>query len=104
MILLKYSSDRIIGTALNGVFLYAGVTHENYDAYYPKSWTGHSDPAGYSFDVCLGTFETEGTYRYHMFSPCILSETLKDVSALCLGSSYPGCAEDRGLHSISLLT
>ncbi len=77
----KLTSEYVVGTALNGVFLYTGATHLKYDAYYPKAWDGHSSPTGYTFDVCLGTFETESTYRYHMFSPCILSATLKEVSA-----------------------
>ncbi len=39
-----------------------------------------------------------------MFSPCILSTTLKDVSALCSSNNYRQCKSDPRKHSVSLIT
>ncbi len=94
------NSDQIVGIALNGVFLFAGATYYKYDAYFPKLLDPNLN-VRYTFDVCLGTYESFRTYRYHMFSPCILSPTLKDISALC--SSNNNCNSDIKKHSVSLL-
>ncbi len=52
------NSDEIVGIALNGVFLFAATTELKYDAFFPKSSDPNVTPVGYTFDVCLGTFET----------------------------------------------
>ncbi len=102
--LRKFESDFIVGTALNGVFLFAASTVSRYDVYFPKAWGTRRSPAGYSqIDVCLGTYEVEQTYRYHMYSPCILSDTLKDVSSLCSSANYPTCQSDPRKHSIAYM-
>src|SRR5450830_1333808 len=65
------NSDNVVGVALNGVFLFAGLSEKGYDAFYPKSYGKKTDPAGVSVDICLGASQSYNTYRYYMFSPCL---------------------------------
>ncbi len=105
--LAKLTSSHIVGIALNGVFLYGGATELKYDAFFPKAWGTNQSPdepeSKYAFDVCLGTYQTERTYRYHMFSPCILSTTLKTVVASCDSVNYEECTSDPRKYSVSLM-
>lgn len=97
------NSDQIVGIAINGVFLFAGTSQLGYDAFYPKAWGQKKNPVALTFDVCLGTAQTFNTYRYHMFSPCIYTNALKDVSALCSSDDYPLCGSDPRQHAISYI-
>lgn len=38
------NSDNVVGVALNGVFLFAGLNENGYDAFYPKSYGNKNNP------------------------------------------------------------
>jgi hypothetical protein len=82
----------VVGIALNGVFIYAGVTHLGFDPFYPKPYGTKTNAAGYSFDVCLGTQVTNRQYRYHSYSPCVFAISLRNTAMLC--SDSPACSKN----------
>jgi hypothetical protein len=74
----------VVGVALNGVFLFAGLSEKGYDAFYPKPYGNKIDPRGVAVDICLGSSQSYNTYRYYMFSPCLYkNQDLKGVAKLC---------------------
>lgn len=88
--------DSIIGIALNGVFLFTPMSEFGYDAFYPVKYGNKLNPTPVNADICLGSVY-QSTYKYHMFSPCILPSNLKSVSAPCDSA----CKKDIAKHSIS---
>lgn len=77
------SSDAIVGVAINGVLLFAGVSSYGYDAFFPKAYGNMKNPQAVSVDICLGSAYTYNTYRYHMFSPCIYDISAKSTAMPC---------------------
>ena len=54
---IKYSGviDDIVGFAFNGVPFFSGTSELNYDAFFPKSYTGYASPLKVTTDICLGS-------------------------------------------------
>ena len=66
------NTDGIVGIALNGVPIYSGTSELGFDAFFPKSYSGRfSTPKRVETDLCLGSAEYGGYYKYYGFSPCI---------------------------------
>ena len=65
------NTDGIVGIALNGVPIYAGTSELSYDAFFPKSYGKFTNPKRIETDICLGSAEYGGYYKYYGFSPCI---------------------------------
>jgi hypothetical protein len=90
------SPDSIVGFALNGVFIFTPASEFGYDAFYPVKYGNKQNPTAVTADICLGSVY-QSTYKYHMFSPCILPNALKQVSSPCDET----CKKDIAKHSIS---
>ena len=76
-------SSPIVGTALNGVFFFGGTSHYGYDVFSPRAYGLRQYPQRIKVDICLGTADHYGVYRYHSFSPCIYMVDEREVSADC---------------------
>ncbi|CDW82983.1 UNKNOWN [Stylonychia lemnae] len=77
------SSDKIVGIALNGVFIFSAISIYGYDAFYPTSFGTRNSPKGVTADLCLGTSEGYRTYAYHMYSPCIYETSQRQKADYC---------------------
>ena len=96
------NTDRIVGVALNGVFLFGGTSELGYDAFYPASFgEGSSSPSGIDPDLCLGSSAYSTAYHYYMFSPCILESKIKYLASAC--STNQKCNTDKPAYITSFL-
>ncbi|CDW74997.1 UNKNOWN [Stylonychia lemnae] len=86
------SSNSIVGVARNGVFIFSGLTFDDYDAFFPASYGAKNLPKKVSVDLCLGTTETYNVYRYHMYSPCMFDITVRYSQGGCTTSAI--CRND----------
>eukprot|EP00347_Sterkiella_histriomuscorum_P020938 403335876 len=90
--------DSVVGIALNGVFIFGAVNEFGYDAFFPIKYGEKLNPQGVEADICLGSVY-QSTYKYHMFSPCILPNSLQKISAPCDND----CQKQIAAHSISTI-
>lgn len=94
--------DKIVGIALNGVFLKPGIGEYGYDAFFPKAFSSNNNPTAIDPDLCLGSSMYTSSYHYYMFSPCIMDVKIKNVAAAC--SSNSRCDSEKISYTLKLLS
>jgi hypothetical protein len=94
--------NKVVGVALNGVFLHPGISELGYDAFYPKAYATQVSPQSIDPDLCLGSSTYSSSYHYYMFSPCILEQKIKHVSSEC--SSNSKCNNDKIKYTLQLMS
>jgi hypothetical protein len=47
--------ERIVGIALNGVFIFSAINEYGYDAFYSRKYGNKRSPVNVTADICLGS-------------------------------------------------
>ena len=89
----------IVGVAVNGVPIHAGISENLEDFIYPITASKRI-----SVDECLGALSKTTThfYQYYSFSPCIYQTALIDKSVLQQCDSLTNCPNDPAKYAVVL--
>jgi hypothetical protein len=67
------ATNTLSAVLINGVVL---------QSYYPLNWTSGNGTADLT-DACLGFGDANGTYHYHMMTPCLLNTSINYTYRTC---------------------
>ena len=87
--------DEIVGIAINGVAIHAGVSEFGVDAFFPVPYNGRKQPNPIDFDFCLGSGEVSDYYQYYSLSPCIFKSFSKNIILGTLCQEVSTCNSDK---------
>lgn len=90
----------VVGIALNGVPIFAGVSELGFDALYPKTYKG-SAATPIKVDYCMGNNDYTSFYHYYSMSPCIFDGTIKSLPLGKSCDSDSSCRNKKANHMIT---
>lgn len=70
------TTDSVVGVALDGVPIMAGIAEISHDPFNPVKWD-NKPIIRMDFDGCLGNNDYSDFYHYYSFSPCMLNTNIK---------------------------
>ena len=53
------------------------------DPYFPQSWSMDTSATTETVDACLGHPDGDGTYHYHIMTPCLFNQTANFTTDMC---------------------
>ena len=88
---------------MNGVFIFTAISDYGLDAFFPKAFGSKTNVKYVEIDQCLGSSDTDSTYRYYMYSPCMFSGvSLRSQAKLCRNEkNYELCHKNPTWHALA---
>lgn len=97
------NTNKVVGIALNGVFIFTAISDYGLDPFFPKAFGTKQNVQKVPIDQCLGSTETDSTYRYYMYSPCMFDGvSLRAQAKLCqVEGNYELCSKNPTWHALA---
>lgn len=88
---------------MNGVFIFTSVSSFGLDPFFPKAYSTNTDVQFVNVDQCLGSVDSDNTYRYYMYSPCVFEGvSLRAEAKYCReNGNYELCSKSPLWHAQS---